>query len=119
MAPQPGALTPLSLGPHRQRGEIDSAPPHRVVEAVAGRGSIARQSIPGHRRELGDVVRCPGPQGPRHGGLRGTAGPPTGPWHRPIGPPSAMVRRHRLGPTAYPAHGLEQWLSGAIADRFL
>jgi len=51
--------------------------------------------------------------------LLGTAGPPKGPLHSPIGTYGDIVLRNGLGPTEDPAQGIEQFLDGAIADRFL
>jgi hypothetical protein len=39
--------------------------------------------------------------------------------HRPIGTYGDIVLSNSLGPTEYPAQGIEQFLYGAIADRFL
>jgi hypothetical protein len=119
MAPHPGARAALRLHANGQGREGDIAPQQLGVAAVAGRGSRALQIIPGPLLERGDVFRCPGPQSPRHGGLLGTTCPPTGPLHRPIGPPGDLGLHKRLGTTEAPAQGIEQFIYGALADRFL
>ena len=119
MTPHPGALTALGSGPNGHGGEIDIHPQQRVVEAVAGRGPIALQIIPGHLLELGDVFCCTGPQGPRHGGLLGTPCTPTGPLHRTIGTDRAIILGDGLGTTEDPAQGIEPCVDRTRADGFL
>jgi len=119
VAPHPGALTALGLGPNGHGGEIAIHPQGLLVEAVMGRDPIALQIIPRHLFVLGDVLRGTGPQSPRNGRLLRTACPPTGPLHRTIRTDGDIVLGNRLGPTEDPAQGIEQFVDGAIADHFL
>src|SRR5262249_21925646 len=64
VAPHPGALTPLGLGPNRHRGEIDIHPQPRLVETVTGCRAIAFEIVPGYLLKLHHVLRGTGTQGP-------------------------------------------------------
>src|SRR5512145_642485 len=119
VASHPGPLTALGLGANRHGGKIDIHPQPRVMEAVAGCDAIAFEIVPGHLFKLCNMLRGTGPQGPRHGRLLGTARPPKGPLHGTISPTGNIILRDGLGAAADPAQDIEQFVDGAIADRFL
>ena len=107
VAPHPGPLTPLGLGPNRHRGEIDIHPQQVLGETMAGRGPIAFQIVPGHACKLGDGVDCARPQGARDGRLVGTARAAKGALHRRVGPNRHVTLGNGLGPTEDPDQGIE------------
>jgi hypothetical protein len=55
VAPHPGALTVLGLGPNGHRREIDIYPQPVLMEPMMGGGPIAFEIIPGHSFKLRDI----------------------------------------------------------------
>jgi hypothetical protein len=99
VAPHPGALAPLGLGPNGQGRHIDIDPQQALREAMVRGLAIALEIIPGHPAELRNRLRGTRLQRARNGRLLGTPRPPKGALHRRIEANGAIALGDGLGPT--------------------
>ena len=81
VAPHPGALTALGLGPNGHGGEIDIDSQVLLGEAMVGCGPIAFELIPGHPFKLRDMLPCARAQRAGDGRLVRTRRPSKGMLH--------------------------------------
>src|SRR2546423_3007179 len=119
IAPHPGPLAPLGLGPNGHGGEIDIDPQEVLGKAMVGRGSIALEVIPRHALKLGDVLSPAGPQRACDRRLVGTARAAKSALHGGVCTNRHVTLGDGFGATKDPDHGIEDLVHGTIPDRLL
>src|SRR6266516_4297077 len=109
----------LGLAANGHGRDIDIDPQQALGEPMVRRLAIALEVIPRYPVELGNGLGRTGLQGAGNGRLLRTARAPKGPLHGWVDANCDMTLRNRLGPTQHAQHAMEQFVRGAIADRFL